>query len=112
MKMQLRRIGALSAARVTGVLYFLLGAIAALFLLLASGLGGFAGAGANRGNFNPPDTAIIILIPVFYGVGGFIGGLIMAALYNVVAGLTGGLEFDLEMMDATRASNAYQTPDT
>jgi len=110
MKMQLRRIGPLSAARVTGVLYFLLGAIAALFLLLASGLGGFAAA--NRGNFNPPDTPIILVIPIFYGIGGFIGGLITAALYNVVAGLTGGLEFDLEIMDTTHASNAYQTPDT
>lgn len=110
MKMRLRRIGPLSAARVAGTLYFLLGAIAAVILLLFSGLGGFQAG--NRGNLNPPATPLIVILPVLYGVGGFIGGLIMAALYNVVAGLTGGLEFELEIMDAAYASNAYQTPDT
>jgi hypothetical protein len=33
---------------------------------------------------------------VIYGVCGFIAGALMAALYNVVAGLTGGIAIELE----------------
>ena len=33
-------------------------------------------------------------MPVFYGAMGFVGGLITAGLYNVIAGFTGGIEFE------------------
>jgi hypothetical protein len=36
-----------------------------------------------------------LFIPVMYGVMGFITGIIGAALYNVVAKMTGGLEFQI-----------------
>ena len=58
--------------------------------LLASGRGseglfGFLfGAGA------------IILLPLFYGAIGFIAGLIGAFVYNIAAGVVGGIELDLE----------------
>jgi hypothetical protein len=42
----------------------------------------------------------VILLPVFYGVLGFISGLIGAAIYNVVARVTGGLEMEFEATDA------------
>jgi len=107
MKLRMQRIGPLSAAKVSGAMYFLLGTVAALFLLLASGA-----AGANAANFNFPAGPVVFVLPFLYGVGGFIGGLIMAALYNVVATVTGGLEFDFESVDAAYASNMYQTPET
>jgi hypothetical protein len=37
-----------------------------------------------------------IAIPIFYGVIGLIGGALMAAVYNLVAGWTGGIGIDLE----------------
>lgn len=38
----------------------------------------------------------IIAVPVFYGIMGFIGGIIMAMLYNLTTGLIGGLEIEVE----------------
>lgn len=39
---------------------------------------------------------MVIVLPIVYGVGGLIGGLIMGALYNLISKWTGGLEFDFE----------------
>jgi hypothetical protein len=38
----------------------------------------------------------VVVMPIMYGIIGFIGGIIMAAIYNLVAGVVGGLEFDFE----------------
>jgi hypothetical protein len=37
-----------------------------------------------------------ILMPVIYGVMGFIGGVISAAVYNLVARWIGGIELEVE----------------
>jgi hypothetical protein len=37
----------------------------------------------------------VIMIPVIYAALGFIGGIIAAAIYNVTARFTGGIEFTL-----------------
>jgi hypothetical protein len=34
-------------------------------------------------------------LPIIYGVFGFISGLIVGALYNLIAGWTGGIEVEL-----------------
>ncbi len=36
-----------------------------------------------------------IMMPVIYAVFGFIGGVIAAALYNLIAKWTGGFEFEV-----------------
>ncbi len=38
----------------------------------------------------------MIALPVFYGLIGVIGGLIVGFLFNLVAAMTGGLEIGLE----------------
>jgi uncharacterized oligopeptide transporter (OPT) family protein len=38
----------------------------------------------------------VIFLPIIYGIMGFIGGIISAAIYNVVAGVVGGVELNLE----------------
>ena len=38
----------------------------------------------------------IILFPIAYGIMGFIGGLITAVLYNILAGFVGGIEMELQ----------------
>ena len=40
--------------------------------------------------------AMGILMPVIYGVMGFIGGVIGAAVYNLVARWIGGIELEVE----------------
>ena len=41
-------------------------------------------------------AAAIIVLPIFYGVLGFVFSLIGAALYNVVASVVGGVELDVQ----------------
>ena len=48
-----------------------------------------------------------ILAPILHTVAGFIGGLIAAALCNLVAKWTGGLEFEVSD-DATGVETALQ----
>lgn len=38
----------------------------------------------------------VIFLPLFYGVLGFVAGLISAFAYNVIAGAFGGLELEIE----------------
>ncbi|TWT77723.1 hypothetical protein Pla123a_15190 [Posidoniimonas polymericola] len=87
--MTLKSIDPLQAGKVLGALYLLLGLIVAPFLVLGALLSGDpAQAGVGLG------MAVGILF--MYGVGGFLGGLLMAFLYNVVAKMSGGMRFEFE----------------
>ena len=88
MKKQLKRISPLRAGIVLAVLYGLLGLIFVPFLLIAAALGAKAGPMAAFGG-----VFMAILFPIGYAIAGFIGGVISAAIYNLVAMWTGGLEF-------------------
>jgi hypothetical protein len=98
--MVLKSIGVMSAAKVVGVLYavmgilmgVLFGAIFALIPAMASGPNGdVPGWLAPMFGFGA-----IVFMPVVYGIMGFIGGAIAAAIYNALAGVIGGLELRLE----------------
>ena len=83
---RLTRVAPLKAGIVLGILYGILGLIAAPFFLLAA-FAGREGAAAGIG--------LAVMLPIMYAVGGFVGGIISAALYNLVAKWTGGLEFEV-----------------
>jgi len=101
--MTIKRIGPLSCAKIAGVTY------AALGLLIGALFSSFAGIGmALLGSQQNPDTkalppafgafmgvGAIIVFPILYGVIGFIGALIMAWLYNLLASWVGGIEVDI-----------------
>ena len=88
---KVKKIGVLSFAKILGLLYAIFGLIVgALFSLFP--LTGFVGA-ADVGLFF--GTASIIIFPIIYGIMGFIGGLITAFFYNLVAGKIGGLELEI-----------------
>jgi len=98
--MIVKRVGPLSLAKIAAVLYAGIGLIiGALFSLI--GMAGVAGGLAN----DRPGGAIfgalfgvgaIIILPIFYGCLGFVFSLIGAALFNLAAGMTGGLEIDAQ----------------
>src|SRR5512140_1136193 len=94
MKKELNYIAPLRAGIVLGVLYGILGLIVALILvptmLVMSAMGGRA---ALPGAFG--GMLFGILMPFFYALMGFVGGVIGAALYNLIARWTGGLEFEV-----------------
>lgn len=89
MKKQLTHISPLRAGIVLGVLYGLLGLIVVPIFLLAA----VAGAKTGGSPAAMGGAFMAIIFPVVYAIGGFIGGIIAAAVYNLVAKWTGGLEF-------------------
>ncbi len=98
--MVITRVGVLSVAKISAVLYAGVGLIiGALFSLI--GLAGFAGGLASDNAGGAFGSALfgvgaIIILPIFYGIFGFIGTLIGAFLFNLAAGLTGGVEIEVK----------------
>ena len=101
--MVIRRIGVISLAKLMGLLYGGIGLIAgvlfALFFMLgggammASGMEESAGAG---GMMMGMGLGAAIVLPIAYGLMGFIGGLLTAWLYNLAAGFVGGIEIEVQ----------------
>jgi hypothetical protein len=97
--MQLKRIGPLSLARLAAGLYGAIGAFAGLVFALAALVGTtFAHEASDA---NPVlglvfGVGAIVFLPLIYGVLGAIMALVVAALYNLLAGWLGGVELTLE----------------
>lgn len=96
--MIVKRIGVMSLAKIMAILYAAIGLIGGVCVALFSMIAGsaFAQQGAAAGLGMGFGLGSIILFPILYGVFGFIGGLISAWLYNVIAGSVGGIELDLQ----------------
>ncbi len=99
--MEVKRVGAWSAAKVMGATYALLGLIFGIFVALAALLGVLGAAAANSGGlaeavgFGIGGGLIgIVVLPIFYGIMGLVIGLISAALYNLVARFVGGIRIE------------------
>jgi hypothetical protein len=98
--MVIKRISPMSCAKVSGLLYAGIGLVVGACVSLVM---------MTIGSFMPQEEApaagmismmfgagAIVILPIFYGVLGFIGGAIVAFAYNVIAGWTGGLELDVQ----------------
>src|SRR5688500_15836664 len=99
--MVVKRVGPLSVAKNAAVLYAVLGLIFGAFFSLAAMAGAFSaagqdGGGAAAGVMGLFGLGAIIFLPIFYACLGFVGALIMCALYNIVASMVGGIEVDLQ----------------
>lgn len=95
--MVIKGIAPLSFAKVAGTLYAVMGLVLGCIFSLVAMAGGF-GAGTSRaaGFGAIVGVGAIIFLPILYGVLGFIGTLIAAWLYNVIAGVVGGIELDVQ----------------
>ncbi|MBP1637000.1 MAG: hypothetical protein H6Q10_3574 [Acidobacteria bacterium] len=94
--MVIKSIGPVSCAKVAAVLYGGMGLIAGALVSLASLAGGFSSSdtgGAAIGLLF--GMGAIVLMPILYGVLGFVVTLVGAWLYNVAAGAVGGIEIDM-----------------
>ena len=98
--MVIRRISPMSCAKISGLVYGLIGLlIGACFSLAMMTIGSLAAAddepaGAFFGMLF--GAGAIVIAPMAYGVLGFIGGGLTALVYNLVAGWAGGLEVDVQ----------------
>ena len=96
--MVITRIGPLSVGKIAGTLYavmgVLMGAVISLIAMVGSGMAsetaGASGMGALLG------VGAIVIFPVLYGGLGFVFTMLAAVLYNVVAGMVGGIELDVQ----------------
>src|SRR5579872_2619992 len=101
--MVIRRIEPVSCAKVAGLLYAIMGLLfGGLISLISLAAGGFmpngqAVPGVARIIFG---AGAIVLMPILYGCMGFVFALIGAWLYNVTAGMVGGIEIELEKTTA------------
>lgn len=94
------RIGVLSLAKMLAVTYAFLGlfigGIVSLFALMGAAIGGGAGQDSAGGiGAMILGVGAVVVFPILYGCLGFVGGLITAALYNLVSKVVGGIEVEL-----------------
>ena len=102
MKKRISNVAPLQLGFVLASLYGALSLLFVPFLLLGVLLGAHAPHPQGAPAFAFPAAAgiglgvvLVILIPIFYGTLGFIGGVISAAIYNLLAMWTGGIEITL-----------------
>ncbi len=100
--MVLKKIGVMSVAKISGAMYAVMGllfglAMSAIFSIIPmasalsgneSGLPSWLGTSLGIGS--------LVVLPIVYGVLGFVLGAIGALLYNLFAGLVGGVVLHLE----------------
>jgi hypothetical protein len=95
--MIIKRLGPLSFAKVTGALYGIFGLIAGTIFALIALVGGTVSGKSGGPLFGALfGVGAIVFIPILYGGLGFLVSLLMAAVYNGVAGLVGGVEIEVE----------------
>lgn len=95
-KIKIKKIGILSLAKISALLYAIMGLIVGVFMALIS-LIGAAFSQSTTGMFGMLfGVGAIILLPIFYGAMGFVMGVVTAWLYNIIANWIGGLELEFE----------------
>lgn len=95
--MIVKRVNPMSVAKVSGVLYALMGLLIGAAISLFSVVGSaFIPKESGGGLGMLFGAAAIVVLPIFYGILGFIFSLIAAALYNLVARWVGGIEIDVQ----------------
>jgi hypothetical protein len=107
--MILKRVGVLSVGRVMAVLYAVIGLIEGAIVSLASVLG--ATFGSHQDEFPGAVFGVlaIVFLPLLSGMLGFIGGIIMGALYNVAAKMLGGIDLEFEGRGSHGGAGTTQT---
>lgn len=95
--MIIKRIGPLSLAKLSAMLYAIFGLVLGGIFSLIALAGGFASDTAEAAGVEAMiGVAAVMVFPILYGLMGFVISLIGAWLYNVAAGVIGGVEVDMQ----------------
>ncbi len=103
-KLRIKSVGILSIAKIYGAMGFIIGLLIGLMyglmIIAMSLIGATAGRGSEAlamgGGGIVVGIIAIIAIPIMYGFFGFISGLIGGLIYNIFAGIVGGIEIEVE----------------
>lgn len=97
---RIARIDPLSAARVYGAMTAVIGLIIGAFVSLFAVLGASLGESVDGPFAVVVGVGAIVALPLIYGLIGFVMGAFQSWVYNVFAGLVGGIAVDLADEDA------------
>jgi len=97
---KLSRIGVVSAGITLAALYAVMGVIyaliyAAILAVFGAALGASGGSSIGLAAMGIGFVIILVAMPIVFAVIGFIGGALMALVYNFVAKYTGGITFEV-----------------
>jgi len=97
--MIIKKLDILSVGKITGIIAAAFGLIAGLLLLVfGSMIAGLAGSQGEAGPLAALGGGVVgvIALPILYGICGFVGGVIQALIYNLAAGVIGGIRIETE----------------
>lgn len=85
---KIKSLNSTSMAKVLGFMYLILAIIFSPFFLIMMSMEGAVGL--------TESIFILIVLVIFYGIAGGIGGFLVGVIYNFVAGKVGGIEMEIE----------------
>lgn len=106
-RLKIRKIGIFSLAKIYAVMMLVISLLIAipygLIIIVISLIGGI-GTGSQDGLSGLAvggggvvmGIIVMIMIPVVYAIMGFIAGALCALIYNIFAGIVGGVEIEVE----------------
>jgi hypothetical protein len=117
---KIHRVGVLSLATVSAVLYALFGLLGGLFMT-GINLLGMIFTGAARSAYSSYGSSFdflgiitglgaVVCLPIVYGALGFIGGLIGGLFLNLALKITHGLEIEAAVFNLSPAPPKENTP--
>jgi hypothetical protein len=102
-EMTIKRFGVFSVAKIQALVGFVIGLIIGVlygvgFMVLGAAISGLGGRDGAAGGVPSIVMGVVFMIafPILYTVISFIGGAIAAFVYNIAAGMIGGVKFELE----------------
>lgn len=90
-----KNVGPISVMKVCGILYAIVGLVLGAIFSLFAMLGAAAGSSEMGAMGMLFGIGAIVILPIFYGLLGAIGGAIMALIYNFCAKIVGGVEVEI-----------------
>lgn len=102
-KLRIRKLGILSVAKIYALMMFVMSLLISIpyglfimfFGMAMMNMGNRDGLAAGGGGI-VIGLVVMIGLPIFYGLIGFVAGAISALIYNLFAGMVGGIEIEVE----------------
>ena len=99
----IQSVKVLSVAKIMGAVYGAIGLLFLPFILLMGVAGSLAPRQGGQGNLALIFSLFFgLFAPIIYGAIGFVTGALSAFLYNLFAKWVGGIEVQVQAVDATR----------
>ena len=102
-EMTIRRFGVFSVAKMSAIIWFIFGLIVGVlyglfFMIFGAALSSFApeGQGMDATGSIVAGVFMMVVIPIIYGIMGLIAGAVGTLVYNILAGMIGGVKFEIE----------------